>query len=69
MDNGVLHTGNRGTLLRREEELTRASDYEASVQRPAPHAPPAGRTTADGRVNGAGLAGLSAAVELRARRL
>jgi gamma-glutamylputrescine oxidase len=69
MDHRVLNGGKPGTLLRREEALTRASYYEASVRRPAPEAPLAGRTTADVCVIGAGLAGLSAALELRARGL
>jgi gamma-glutamylputrescine oxidase len=54
-------------LLKREQHLTQNSYYEASVTRPAASAPLAGRDTADVCVIGAGLAGLSAALELRAR--
>ena len=54
-------------LLQREQHLTRNSYYEASVTRPAAGAPLAGRETADVCVIGAGLAGLSAALALRAR--
>lgn len=56
-------------LLQREARLTQDSYYEASVVRPAPCAPLSGRVTADVCVIGAGLAGLSAALELRARGL
>ncbi len=51
----------------REAELTRASYYEASVVRDAPQPPLTGRITADVCVVGAGFAGLSCAIELRAR--
>lgn len=54
-------------LLKREGPLTQHSYYEASVARPAPAPALAGRATADVCVVGAGLAGLSAALELRAR--
>lgn len=54
-------------LLKRDVRLTQDSYYEASVQRPAASAALAGRTSADVCVVGAGLAGLSAALELRAR--
>ena len=53
--------------LRRETHLTQDSWYEASVARAPPLAPLAGRVTVDVAVVGAGLAGLSAALELRAR--
>ncbi|NRR29185.1 FAD-binding oxidoreductase [Oxalobacteraceae bacterium] len=56
-------------LLKRDEKLTENSYYEASVRRPAPLPALAGRMTADVCVIGAGLAGLSAALELRARGL
>lgn len=54
-------------LLRQEDELTRASYYEASVMRPPPGPALAGRITADVCVIGAGYAGLSAALELAER--
>lgn len=54
-------------LLKRDVRLTQDSYYEASVRRPAVSAALAGRTSADVCVVGAGLAGLSAALELRAR--
>ena len=54
-------------LLKREGPLTQHSYYEASVVRPAPGAALAGRITADVCVVGAGFAGLSTALELRAR--
>jgi gamma-glutamylputrescine oxidase len=55
------------TLLHREIRLTQNSYYEASVTRPAPSPALAGRVQADVCVVGAGLAGLAAALELRAR--
>ncbi len=54
-------------MLRQEQELTRGSYYEASVTRPAPAAPLAGRVGVDVCVVGAGYAGLSAALELAER--
>jgi gamma-glutamylputrescine oxidase len=54
-------------LLDKEAQLTQNSYYEASVTRPAPAAPLQGRVNADICVIGAGLAGLSAALELRAK--
>lgn len=54
-------------LLHREALLTQNSYYEASVARPAAGDALAGRVTADVCVVGGGLAGLSAALELRAR--
>ncbi len=54
-------------LLNKEAELTRDSYYEASVARPSPAPALVGRTTADVCVVGAGFAGLSTALELRAR--
>ena len=54
-------------LLDKEAQLTQNSYYEASVIRPAPSAPLLGRVSADICVVGAGLAGLSAALELRAK--
>ena len=54
-------------LLSREAQLTQNSYYEASVVRPAPSAALLGRVSADICVVGAGLAGLSAALELRAK--
>jgi gamma-glutamylputrescine oxidase len=58
MVNAVPQARKPTALLRREAELTAGSYYEASVRRPAPHAPLAERTTADVCVIGAGLAGL-----------
>ena len=52
------------TLLKRDFSLTQHSFYEASVKRPLPSAPLAGRVRVDVCVVGAGLAGLSAALEL-----
>ncbi|MBA5639087.1 FAD-dependent oxidoreductase [Duganella sp. LX20W] len=69
MENVALQAKKPTALLRREQELTQGSYYEASVRRPVPDAPLVGRTTADVCVIGAGLAGLSAALELRARGL
>lgn len=54
-------------LLRRETDLSADSYYEASVLRPAAAPALQGRVTADVCVVGAGFAGLSAALELRAR--
>ena len=54
-------------LLDKEAQLTQNSYYEASVRRPMPSAPLLGRVSADICVVGAGLAGLSAALELRAK--
>jgi len=59
----------RSTLLKRDFSLTQHSFYEASVNRPQPSASLAGRVRVDVCVVGAGLAGLSAALELRARGL
>jgi gamma-glutamylputrescine oxidase len=55
------------SLLQREIRLTQNSYYEASVTRPDPSPALSGRVQADVCVVGAGLAGLSAALELRAR--
>lgn len=54
-------------LLKREDHLTQNSYYEASVSRPTPEASLTGAIRADVCVVGAGLAGLSAALELRQR--
>jgi gamma-glutamylputrescine oxidase len=54
-------------LLDREPRLTQHSYYEASVTRPPALPALAGRVQADVCVIGAGLVGLSAALELRAR--
>ncbi len=54
-------------LLDKETRLTQDSYYEASVLRPQPTAPLAGRVTADVCVVGGGYSGLCAALELRAR--
>lgn len=54
-------------LLDKEAQLTENSYYEASVKRPITNAPLQGRVSADICVVGAGLAGLSAALELRAK--
>lgn len=54
-------------LLAHETELSQASYYEASVVRPAASAALAGSSMSDVCVIGAGLAGLSAALELAAR--
>ncbi|MDO8700962.1 MAG: FAD-binding oxidoreductase [Undibacterium sp.] len=51
----------------REAQLTQNSYYEASVNRPAASASLGGRIVADVCVVGAGFAGLSAALELRAK--
>ncbi|WP_373989174.1 NAD(P)/FAD-dependent oxidoreductase [Duganella sp. BuS-21] len=56
-------------LLKRETLLTQNSYYEASVIRPEASAPLAQGISADVCVIGGGLAGLSAALELRARGL
>lgn len=55
-------------LLSQEDELTRDSYYEASVSRPSPGPVLTGRTSVDVCVVGAGLAGLSAALELEIGR-
>ncbi len=54
-------------LLDKEAQLTHNCFYEASVTRPTPSPALAGRTTVDVCIVGAGFAGLSAALELRAR--
>jgi gamma-glutamylputrescine oxidase len=54
-------------LLQQEDELTRASYYEASARRPPASPALAGRITCDVGVVGAGYAGLSAALELAER--
>lgn len=54
-------------LLNREKELTENSYYEASVVRPRACAALHGRIAVDVCVVGAGFAGLSAALELRAK--
>jgi gamma-glutamylputrescine oxidase len=54
-------------LLKKEDELTRGSYYEASVERPPASPALVGQMTADVCVVGAGYAGLSAALELAAR--
>jgi gamma-glutamylputrescine oxidase len=54
-------------LLKKELGVVENSWYEASVERPAPAAPLAQRTTADVCVVGGGYAGLSAALELAER--
>jgi len=54
-------------LLQKEDELTRASYYEASARRPPASPALAGRITCDVCVVGAGYAGLSAALELAER--
>jgi len=54
-------------LLQKEDELTRASYYEASATRPAAAPALAGHIEADVCVVGAGYAGLSAALELAQR--
>jgi gamma-glutamylputrescine oxidase len=54
-------------LLQRELSVIENSFYEAEVQRPAPLPPLSGSTRADVCVVGAGLAGLSAALELAER--
>ncbi|WP_025917282.1 FAD-binding oxidoreductase [Herminiimonas sp. CN] len=54
-------------LLNKETELTQDSYYEASVARAAASPALAGRSSADVCVIGAGLAGLSAALELAQR--
>jgi len=54
-------------LLDTDATLTRQSYYAASVARPAPAPPLQGQTQADVAVVGGGLAGLSAALELRER--
>lgn len=54
-------------LLRKEQQLTQNSYYEASVSRPPASAALAERISADVCVVGGGYAGLSAALELAAR--
>ena len=54
-------------LLRKELGVVENSWYEASVARPRPSAPLAGRLTADVCVVGGGYAGVSAALELAER--
>ena len=54
-------------LLKKEDQLTRESYYEASVARPEALPALAGRVTADVCVVGGGYAGLSAALELAGR--
>ena len=54
-------------LLRSDTQLNQKSYYEASVSRPAALPPLQGSTQTDVVVVGAGFAGLSAALELRAR--
>jgi len=54
-------------LLKSDTQLNQKSYYEASVSRPAPLPPLQGASEADVLVVGAGFAGLSAALELRAR--
>ena len=54
-------------LLRSDTQLNQKSYYEASVERPAALPPLQGSTQVDVVVIGAGFAGLSAALELRAR--
>ena len=54
-------------LLDKEAQLTQNSFYEASVTRPTTLPPLGGRITANVCIVGAGLAGLSAALELRAK--
>lgn len=56
-------------LLKREAQLRRNCYYEDRVARPPAGAALSGRVTADVCVIGAGLAGLSAALELRERGL
>lgn len=56
-------------LLKSDTQLNQKSYYEASVTRPPAQPALAGSTTADVVVVGAGFAGLSAALELRARGL
>jgi gamma-glutamylputrescine oxidase len=54
-------------LLKKELGVIEDSYYEATVHRPPPHPPLAGKTTADVCVIGGGYAGLSAALELAKR--
>jgi gamma-glutamylputrescine oxidase len=54
-------------LLNKEAQLTENSYYEASVTRPATSAALGGKISADVCIVGAGFAGLSAALELRAK--
>ncbi|WP_295751261.1 FAD-binding oxidoreductase [Undibacterium sp.] len=54
-------------LLNKEAQLTENSYYEASVTRPAPSPALGGKINADVCIVGAGFAGLSAALELRAK--
>ncbi len=59
----------RPNLLRSDTQLNQKSYYEASVERPAVQPALQGSTQTDVVVIGAGFAGLSAALELRARGL
>jgi gamma-glutamylputrescine oxidase len=52
-------------MLEPDDRLTRGSYYEAGVSRPRRHAPLQGEVACDVCVVGGGLAGLSAAIELR----
>ncbi|AZP13920.1 NAD(P)/FAD-dependent oxidoreductase [Undibacterium parvum] len=54
-------------LLNKEAQLTENSYYEASVTRPTTSAALGGKISADVCIVGAGFAGLSAALELRAK--
>lgn len=54
-------------FLARDETLARDSYYETTVERPAPHPPLEGTLGCDVAIVGAGLAGLSAAIELADR--
>jgi gamma-glutamylputrescine oxidase len=54
-------------LLDTDRELTRHSYYAATAQRDAAHPPLSGSTRCDVAIVGGGLAGLSAALELRRR--
>jgi len=60
---------NQSSLWRADRALSQGNYYEASVQRPPAHPPLQGDLRCDVAVVGAGLAGLSAALELRARGL
>ncbi|MBQ1764589.1 MAG: FAD-binding oxidoreductase [Aquincola sp.] len=56
-------------FLETDRELTRLSYYDATAPRGAAHAPLLGDAKADVAIVGGGLAGLSAAIELRQRGL